>query len=297
MEIEIPEAWGFFTALLVAMLGYFLQHLYDLRLQRRQDQLERVNQQLRNFYGPLYAIISVTKDCYSWFLKRNSPTRGSDTKAVTALRRVIKEKPDGKAARRYRAWMREILMPLNVRASELLIDNADLFDASTMPKFFLDMVTHVECSKLVMKQWEQGDFSDHFPGTPYPHEIHFYVMMEFGRLKRLQTMLLSGTDSDEHDNSASALEPEEGVQVDFGPRDPRKVRRLSGQELEGMRKTLASMHRSTVKSSRSIGSELMHSTRSLFPSPSPNDLLGRATSAPDLSHALSKPTRRRTKRR
>lgn len=44
------------AAICVAVLGALLSFIYSRQLQRRQARLERLNAQLRDFYGPLYAI-------------------------------------------------------------------------------------------------------------------------------------------------------------------------------------------------------------------------------------------------
>jgi len=208
---------SFIGTFLVALIGYFVQHLYALRLQRRKDQLDRVNAQLRQFYGPLLAIVSATKSSFSAFLINYSPSHIATSEGIQCLRDCIVADINCQEAREYRLWMREILMPLNARASELLINNADLFDAPQMPHFFLELVAHVSSFRVLLKKWEMGDYSKNFADVPYPNEIHYYIVAEFTRLKQIQARLLGNKED---------LTNEERLElrhtVDFGPVDPRK---------------------------------------------------------------------------
>jgi hypothetical protein len=49
------------AAVCVAVLGALLSFIYSRQLQRRQARLERLNAQLRDFYGPLYAIFQANR--------------------------------------------------------------------------------------------------------------------------------------------------------------------------------------------------------------------------------------------
>jgi len=211
------EIWPIIASFCVAFVGYFIQHLYALRLQVRKDQLDRVNAQLRQFYGPLLAVVSATKSSFSAFLINYSPAHSATSEGIQSLRDAIVKDINGPEAKEYRLWMKEILMPLNTRASELLINNADLFDAPQMPHFFLELVAHVSSFRVLLKKWEMGDFSKNFADVPYPNEIHYYIVAEFTRLKQIQARLLGNTE-----NLTREQKFELRQIVDYGPVDPRK---------------------------------------------------------------------------
>ena len=40
----------------VALLGFAVKYLNDIKIAQRKDRLDRINQQLKFLYGPLYAI-------------------------------------------------------------------------------------------------------------------------------------------------------------------------------------------------------------------------------------------------
>ena len=50
------EAKTIAFAILSGVVGFLAKGVYDLWAARRKDRLERVNQQLKLLYGPLYAL-------------------------------------------------------------------------------------------------------------------------------------------------------------------------------------------------------------------------------------------------
>lgn len=65
------------AAICVAVLGALLSFISTRRLQRRQVRLERLNAQLRDFYGPLYAIFQANHIAHLRFVDTLRP--GSST--------------------------------------------------------------------------------------------------------------------------------------------------------------------------------------------------------------------------
>jgi hypothetical protein len=50
------EAIALILTALLALTGYVVKYLNDLRLAVRKDRLDRVNRQLSDLYGPLFAL-------------------------------------------------------------------------------------------------------------------------------------------------------------------------------------------------------------------------------------------------
>jgi hypothetical protein len=48
------------VTILLAFSGYIAKYLNDLRVAQRKDRLERVNQQMRDLYGPLFSLSNVS---------------------------------------------------------------------------------------------------------------------------------------------------------------------------------------------------------------------------------------------
>ena len=57
------------VTLLVAFSGYVAKYINDLRIAQRKDKLERVNQQLRDLYGPLFSLIKAST--ITWVMSDN----------------------------------------------------------------------------------------------------------------------------------------------------------------------------------------------------------------------------------
>ncbi|WP_372499433.1 hypothetical protein [Streptomyces lichenis] len=54
----------------LAFVGYLLTYLNGLRLAQRQARLTRVNQQLSDFYGPLFALMEANSRTYDTFSEK-----------------------------------------------------------------------------------------------------------------------------------------------------------------------------------------------------------------------------------
>jgi hypothetical protein len=65
------------AALCIAVLGALLSYISARRLERRQARLERLNAQLQEFYGPLYAIFQAQRIAHLRFVDTLRP--GSST--------------------------------------------------------------------------------------------------------------------------------------------------------------------------------------------------------------------------
>jgi hypothetical protein len=62
-----------FVDVVVAQIGYFVTYRTNLRLAQRNDRLERINRQLREFYGPLLALTRSNDQSLQVFQKRYRP--------------------------------------------------------------------------------------------------------------------------------------------------------------------------------------------------------------------------------
>jgi hypothetical protein len=57
----------------LAIVGYVVKYMNDLAIVRRKDQLERVNRQLSDLYGPLYALTKVGTKTWLMFYENYAP--------------------------------------------------------------------------------------------------------------------------------------------------------------------------------------------------------------------------------
>jgi len=60
-----------------------------------------------------------------------------------------------------------------------------------MPQSFLDLLSHVEVYRVVMRKWKDGDFSEHTAYITYPEALEPYVKETFNLLTAEQTKLLA----------------------------------------------------------------------------------------------------------
>lgn len=176
------------VSIILALLGYVATYLNSLRLARRKDRIDRLDRQLRELYGPLYALtVSADKAWHAFRSQIGRPT-GSFWNAA---------QPPSEAERNdWCLWMREVLMPINLRLETVLLEHADLLDRPEMPASFLDLLAHVASYKAVLKAWEHGDFSRYVAILDYPVAVNSYARDEYLRLKRRQQLELGGGEAD-----------------------------------------------------------------------------------------------------
>src|SRR4051794_22113802 len=65
------------AAIVTAVLASVLSYAYGQRLQRRKARLDRLNAQLEQLYGPLYATLEASRIAYRRFLDRVRPGSAS----------------------------------------------------------------------------------------------------------------------------------------------------------------------------------------------------------------------------
>jgi hypothetical protein len=163
------------TALL-AVSGYLATYFYNLKLAVRKDRLERINQQLREFYGPLFALTSAGRMAFTSFMDRYATKEGEPTPAEFE---------------KFRAWMRDVFMPINTRMLDVITGHADLIEEDEMPQCLLDLCAHVEAYIPLVAQWERGDLSEMLSVIDFPRSIELYAAETYRALKAEQGRLLS----------------------------------------------------------------------------------------------------------
>ena len=166
-------------AALVALIGVWWQ----VRAKRKDDklsaQLNRLDKQLSNLYGPLY----------SWY--------ESGHENVIAFRKVFSD-DFSYENEKYRVWMEQVFMRTNASMEEVIINNAELFIGKEIPAPFLKFSLHVAALKVYMAEWKRPNFDpvlwkQYLENFPHPGvELQSYIGASFEVLKERQTLLLSG---------------------------------------------------------------------------------------------------------
>lgn len=137
------------VTVLLAVLGYLATYLNNVRLGQRQARLDRVNRQLSELYGPMLAILGANARAFEHFsedydfsygLFRGGPPTEEDHK-------------------QWRRWVTTVFAAQNERLHEIILTKSDLLVDDHMPSSLLDFCSHVLGYKVVMLEWEEGDYT------------------------------------------------------------------------------------------------------------------------------------------
>lgn len=176
-------------ALVPAVGGYLFTFYNTLKADQRNHTIARINEQVRDFYGPLLACITASKSSYDAMIRQNSPD-GS----VESFVKAIKEHPEGREGVIYRDWMISVLQPLNEKAADTIINNLNLLESPAVgkvivPPSMLQFVAHVSSLRVVIEQWGKGNVAE-WSVVSYPNDLLDVISEDFRRITRKQQKLL-----------------------------------------------------------------------------------------------------------
>lgn len=163
------------TSVIVAVLAFVLNQRGQVRQERRQARLFRINSQLRELYGPLYALVDVNERI--WETMRASGLPSKEQRQLNT--------PSG----HWPKWRDHALMPANLKMRDLIIENADLLIEIDFPKPLQDFCAHVTSYEVFLSSEKDGIGGRaliRHPGSTYVK----YVRDSFARLKAEQLQLL-----------------------------------------------------------------------------------------------------------
>ncbi|SCD46338.1 hypothetical protein GA0115239_102134 [Streptomyces sp. BpilaLS-43] len=170
----------------LAFVGYIATYLNGLRLAQRQERLARLNRQLSDFYGPLFALTEANSRIFGAFTQRNARPDGRSPF-------VHEIPPPEHELAEWRLWVDTVFLP-NIQAMrDLVIGHADLLSESEMPPILLQLCAHVSGYEITSARWEQGNYDQHLSVVPFPsEEMAAYARRSFASLKQEQSRLLGG---------------------------------------------------------------------------------------------------------
>ena len=170
----------------LAIAGYGATYVTNLRLARRKDHLDRVNRQLSELYGPLYAQSEAVDRAWRKYVARYGVVWASPVPATA------------EQAETWRLWMSTVFMPLNRQMVETVVSHADLLREDTIPECLKELCAHVACYEPVLARWREDGFaSTAFEGHvsiagDFPRAaLEAYVQSSFESLKREQAHLIA----------------------------------------------------------------------------------------------------------
>jgi hypothetical protein len=171
----------------LAFAGYLATYLNGVRLSQRQERLARVNRQLSDFYGPLFALTEGNSRSYAEFLERNVRPDGSSPFGEGGPAATERESSE------WRLWASTVFLP-NIQAMrDLVIQRADLLREREVPPVLLELCAHVSGYEITAARWAREDYSEHLSVVPFPgEEIRAYARRGFTELKAEQARLLGG---------------------------------------------------------------------------------------------------------
>jgi hypothetical protein len=172
------------VTIVLAFSGYLLTYTLSLRLARRKDYLDRVNRQLSEFYGPLYALTEASGRAWKELL-------------------VITGSPPGRMIFTednidvWRRWVTHVFMPLNRKMMDIVVTHTDLLVEQEFPPCLEDLCAHVVCYEPVIERWKKENvdsiaLADNVSVIDFPAaEVEAYVKRCYDSLKREQAKLIA----------------------------------------------------------------------------------------------------------
>eukprot|EP00878_Enallax_costatus_P004346 GHUV01004581.1.p2 GENE.GHUV01004581.1~~GHUV01004581.1.p2 ORF type:complete len:196 (+),score=65.93 GHUV01004581.1:1905-2492(+) len=170
---------------LIAAAGWTFAFFNSKAQEERKARIERVNEQLRDFYGPLLACVTATKSAYDAMVRQHSPD-----KSMATFQRKCTDNPAGPEATAYRMWMEKVLQPLNEKAASIIAEHIDLLDAQHVVPELLQLVAHVSAMRVIIHRWQNGEAGSYWSAISYPDKLREYIIQEFARIKHKQAKLL-----------------------------------------------------------------------------------------------------------
>ncbi len=171
-------------AILSGVVGFLGKGVYDLWSVRRIERLSRVNQQLKLFYGPLYALNQASNLAWRAFRSRTRP-------GGSFFGDPSRPPPNAKELEAWRLWMLTVFKPIHDEMLTIVTKNSDLLIESDFPEPLQLFCAHVAAYKVVFAKWSENDYSEHTSVLNYPtEELNNYLANSFKLLKAEQKRLL-----------------------------------------------------------------------------------------------------------
>jgi hypothetical protein len=177
-----------------------IQEMSELNRVRNTNNLDRIQWQLGEVFGPIRMICLCTKTAFSALVARHSDndhTNLTDMDTMYMIQRVNEPVVDGNlnaVQKDWILWMNEINQPLNKQVLSIITTKAHAFDRK-IPDCFVDLMAHICEFDVIMKKWEDSDFSHMNTTILYPDGIHKYINDEYERLRLQKRNILKDLDS------------------------------------------------------------------------------------------------------
>lgn len=169
-------------SLLAAASGFLASYFNSKLIEERKARIERVNEQLREFVGPLLATVATSHSAWAAMIAQTGMSARAFQEAVAA-------DPKGSEGAAYRAWMTSVLQPLNEKAAALVFERIDLLDDVAAVPELMQLVAHTCTTRVVLQRWKEGDLSAR-SRVSYPDTLLAWSQRTFLKAKKQQASLL-----------------------------------------------------------------------------------------------------------
>jgi hypothetical protein len=166
------------VTVLLAFFGYLVTYWNNLRIEKRKDQLNLINQKIAEFYGPLYILTETSKRAFE-----------ARRMLLESQGKNIDPKTDEEFAE-WRIWLESVFMPLNLQIEELIKQKAFLIQEEKVPECMLDFITHVSGYKAGLQKCKDTPTSDVNSIRDYPKNLDTHVSKAYTDLKEIQLKLI-----------------------------------------------------------------------------------------------------------
>lgn len=164
----------------LALLGYAITHTNSLKLKKLDAQYEFVTSQLRDLYGPLYALTQANTRTWRAFREEFRPGRKLFSPDDPMLEDEVKV---------WAYWVTHVFQPSNRRMKDVIERNAHLIVEQKLPECLLDFLAHADMFESVVASWTSGDYGKLFTAIPYPAEIDGYVAETYAKVSAAHARL------------------------------------------------------------------------------------------------------------
>jgi hypothetical protein len=174
------ELLSIIATVVLALLGYAITYLYNLRLVRRKERLELIERRIDEFYGPLF-VASVAADL------------GYRTLLTRLHRRSVfdpEDPPTQEQLQEWRTWIKIVLVTLDDLREQLILHNAHLVREDEMPECLLRFVSHVYTYRALIVNWDELDNSLYELNADVPQAIYDYAVRSYRELKAEQLQFI-----------------------------------------------------------------------------------------------------------
>jgi len=168
---------GASATVLVAIITYALTYVSNRRLRLWQERLARTNAQLKDFYGPLFALSQSGQRTWRLLL----------SKTYGRSREEIAQAENGDL---WVLWVTEVFQPINEKMASIIVEHADLLIDNKMPECLLNLCAHAAGYGAVIKRWQEGNRTEMFSIVDWPKDLNEYLETSFGTLKAEQQRLI-----------------------------------------------------------------------------------------------------------